>query len=204
MPHSDSIIVISALLAQALKEIGIPSPGVTQGALIYAGYQLAGGRLTTGSAIIAAVYAGSLAGALAAYAIGRSLGSGFATRPGRYLRLSARNLDRARERLGSGALWAVTVGRMVPAIMTPLSVVAGAARVPVPAFAGGVSLSTLAWAALLACLGAAGGRTVETLVPTLNVPVLVAAAAGSVLAAGLASLWWRSKQQAVGGRLDAR
>lgn len=65
--------------------------------------------------------------------------------------------------MGRGALWAVTVGRMVPAIMAPLSVVAGMMRVPVAVFTGGVSLSTLAWAGLLAGLGAVCGRALGDL-----------------------------------------
>jgi membrane protein DedA with SNARE-associated domain len=52
---------------------------------------------------------------------------------------------------------------MVPAIMAPLSVVAGMMRVPVAVFTGGVSLSTLAWAGLLAGLGAVCGRALGDL-----------------------------------------
>lgn len=204
MGHSDVAVVGTALVAQALKEVGIPSPGVTQGALVYAGYQVAGGHVLVGSTIIAAVYAGSLGGALIAYAIGRSVGTRLVNRPSRYLHLSARNLERAKARLGKRALWAVTGGRMVPAIMAPLSVVAGVMRMPVASFAGGVSLNTLAWAVLLACLGAVCGPTLDSLALSANLPLLVALTAGTVLVASLAWLWWRSMHDAGGQSVDPR
>lgn len=204
MGHADIALIGSALVAQTLKEIGIPSPGVTQGALVYAGYQLAGGHVLIGSLVITAIFAGSLGGALVAYAIGRSLGSGLVNRPGRYLRLSPRSLERARHSLGTGALWAVTVGRMVPAIMAPLSVVAGMVRVRVAVFASGVSLSTLAWAGLLAGLGAVCGRALGDVALPANVPFLAAVSAGTILVASIAYLWWRSTPDVEGRSLDLR
>lgn len=129
---------------------------------------------------------------MSAYELGFSLGTGAGERARRFLRLQAGGLDSARERLGTGALWAVTVGRIVPGMMPPLSVVSGMIRVPLHAFAACVSLSTLAWAALLACLGAAGGRALDTRVAALNVPGLVASAVATVLVVSLVSLWWRS------------
>jgi membrane protein DedA with SNARE-associated domain len=205
MGHSDLAVVGTALVAQALKEVGVPSPGVTQGALVYAGYQVAGGHVLVGSTIIAAVYAGSLGGALSAYAIGRSVGTRLGNRPSRYLRLlSTRNLERAKARLGTRALWAVAGGRMVPAIMAALSVVAGVMRMPVASFAGGVSLNTLAWAGLLACLGAVCGPALDNLAPSANLPLLVALTAGTILVASLAWLWWRSRPDAGGHGVVSR
>jgi membrane protein DedA with SNARE-associated domain len=198
MGHSDVAVVGAALVAQALKEVGVPSPGVTQGALVYAGYQVASGHILVGSTIIAAVYAGSLGGALIAYAIGRSVGTRLVNRPSRYLHLSARNLERAKARLGTRAPWAVAGGRMVPAVMAALSVAAGVMRMSVASFAGGVSLNTLAWAALLACLGAVCGPALDSLAPSANLPLLVALTTGAILVASLACLWWRSMHDAGG------
>jgi hypothetical protein len=41
-------ILLLAFFAQALKEIGIPSPGVTQSFLVYAGYQFSHGGFYLG------------------------------------------------------------------------------------------------------------------------------------------------------------
>jgi membrane protein DedA with SNARE-associated domain len=204
MTHGDIGLTAAALVAQALKEVGIPSPGVTQGALVYAGYQLASGHHASGALIIAAIYLGSLCGALVAFWFGRSLRAGLMHRRGRYLRLSARDLERAKARLGRGTLWAVTVGRMVPAIMAPVSLVAGMMRVRVTAFAAGVSLSTLAWAGLLAGAGAAGGGVFDRSSLRASSPLVAALMIASILSGAAVALWWRSARNAGSGGFDAR
>ena len=204
MTHADIGLTATALVAQALKELGVPSPGVTQGALVYAGYQLAAGHHLSGALVIMAVYVGSLGGALLAFSFGRSLGAGLGRHRGGRLRLSARDLERAKARLGRGTPWAVTVGRMVPAIMAPLSLVAGMTGVRVTAFAAGVSVSTLAWAGLLAGAGAAGGGLFDRSWLRANTPLLAAFTVGTILAAGIAILWWRSARNAESGGFAAR
>jgi membrane protein DedA with SNARE-associated domain len=197
-------LTATALVAQALKEVGVPSPGVTQGALVYAGYQLASGQHLSGALIIIAVYVGSLSGALLAFSFGRSLGAGLAGRRGGRLRLSARDMERAKARLGKGTLWAVTIGRMIPAIMAPLSLVAGMMRVRVMPFAAGVSLSTLAWAGLLAGAGAAGGGVFDRAALRAGAPFLAIFTIAAILATAAAILWWWSARTAEGGEFDAR
>jgi membrane protein DedA with SNARE-associated domain len=204
MGHTDIVLIGVALVAQALREMGVPCPGVTQSALIVAGYDLAGGHALAGSIIITAVYAGSLCGAIMAYLIGGSLGAGLVRSRGRYLCLSARNLERARDHLGTGTLGALTAGRMIPATRAPLSVVAGMMRLPMAVFATGVSLSTLAWAGLIAGLGSVFGRRLAHLAPPPHVRILVALMGGTVLVASLASLWWRSRQDLGGDGMRPR
>jgi membrane protein DedA with SNARE-associated domain len=197
-------LTATALVAQALKEVGIPSPGVTQGALVYAGYQLAAGQHLSGALIIIAVYVGSLCGALLAFSFGRSLGARLAGRRGGLLRLSARDVERAKARLGRGTFWAVTVGRMIPAIMAPLSLVAGMMRVQVTPFAASVSLSTLAWAGLLAGVGAAGVGVFDRAALRAGAPFLAIFTIAAVLATAVAILWWWFARDAEGGEVDAR
>lgn len=197
-------LTVTALVAQALKEVGIPSPGVTQGALVYAGYQLASGHYLSGALIIVAVYVGSLSGALVTFSFGRSLGAGLTRGRGGLLRLSARDVERAKARLGRGTLWAVTVGRMVPAIMAPISLVAGMTRVRVTPFAAGVSVSTLAWAGLLAGVGAAGGSALDRVAVRAGAPLLALFTIAATLATAAAILWWWSARNAGSGDVDAR
>jgi membrane protein DedA with SNARE-associated domain len=204
MTAADIGLTATALVAQALKEVGIPSPGVTQGALVYAGYQLAAGQRLSGALIIIAVYVGSLCGALLAFSFGRSLGAGLAGRRSGLLRLSARDVERAKARLGRGTFWAVTVGRTIPAIMAPLSLVAGMLRAQVTPFAAGVSLSTLAWAGLLAGVGAAGGGVFDWASLRAGAPLLAAFTVAAILATTVAILWWWSARNAESGELDAR
>ena len=204
MTHADIGVTATALVAQALKELGIPSPGVTQGALVYAGCQLAAGHVLSGSLIITAVYIGSLGGALLACSIGRSLGATLVRRQGGWLRLSAPDLERAEARLGRGTLWTVTVGRMVPGLMAPLSLAAGMMRVQVWAFAAGVSLSTLAWAGLLAGAGAAGLGVFGRSTLRASAPLLAAVTTCTILLAGGVLIWWRSARNAGGDGCDAR
>ncbi len=171
---------------------------------IYAGYQLASGQFLSGSLIIIAIYVGSLCGALVAFSFGRSLGARLKPGGGGLLRLSARDVERAKARLGRGTLWAVTVGRMVPAIMAPLSVVAGMMRVRVTVFAAGVSLSTLAWAGLLAGAGAAGGDLLDRASLRAGAPLLAISTIAAILATAAAILWWWSARNAERGEFDAR
>ena len=206
MTDADIGLTATALVAQALKEVGIPSPGVTQGALVYAGYQLASGHHASGALIIVAdlprVAVRRTRGLLVRPVSWRGADAG---RTGRYLRLSARDLERAKARLGRGTLWAVTVGRMIPAIMAPLSLVAGMMRVRVTAFAAGVSLSTLAWAGLLAGRGRRWRRRVRSLLASSQLAASSPPSRSPPSSqAAVAILWWRSARNAERGEFDAR
>ncbi len=189
--QADRILILSTLAAQALKEVGIPSPGVTQTALVYAGYQMARGDVALGLAIVTAAFAGSLCGSATAYTAGRYFGHGLISRWGKSGFLSVERLERAKERLGAKAFLPVMAGRFFPALMAPLSIVAGTMRMPVGKFAAGIGLSMVLWAAFFVSLGVFFGQAAGNLLASLNpAPVLAVLFAG-VLAAGTGWFVWR-------------
>lgn len=170
----DGAIIGTTLLAQSLKEIGIPSPGITQGGLIYAGYQIACGNWHIGLAIVAAAFLGSALGCSVAYGAGRFVGCKVINRWGRYCGLSADRLAKARDVAGVKAFLPVVVGRFMPALMAPLSFAAGTTRLPVLRFAAGVSLAMFLWAGFFIAIGALFGQSAAEFGLTDKGPVILA------------------------------
>lgn len=120
------------------------------------GYVAARGQLTFAGVLLAGT-AGSLAGALFWYAVGRWIGRDrlkrFAARHGRWLTLSPAEVDRASAWFARRGVWAVLVGRLVPGVRTLVSVPAGVAGMPLIPFLLASAVGTLLWTGLL---GAAG------------------------------------------------
>jgi membrane protein DedA with SNARE-associated domain len=187
MNHPDIAIAVTALLAQALKEIGIPSPGVTQGALVYAGYRLALGDYPSGLMIIAAVCIGSACGATLAYTGGHYFINHF----NKYLRLTPKKLTHLKDRLGRGSSIAVMLGRFVPALMAPLSITAGMLHVSPRRFGGGVALAMVAWMALFVIGGAIFGEVFETFEIPSELYFPIACVIGVVMLFSVAIFFWR-------------
>jgi len=182
-----TLLLVIAFTAQALKEIGVPSPGVTQGLLILAGNQLFHGNVALGSGIILLVLLGSLTGAFTIYIAGRRWGASLVTRWGKYIRVTPQQLEKARARRLSCP--ALIVSRAVPGLMMATSLTAGTMRLPAGLFLLSVAISTITWIAVLASLGSAIGGIVAGLLPehynTLGIGLLAAAA----IAIGL--FWYR-------------
>jgi len=129
--------------------------------------------------VILAGSAGSLAGAVFWYAVGRWIGrrrlKGFAGRHGRWLTLSPRDVDRASEWFDRHGGLAVLFGRLVPGVRTLISTPAGVAEMGVPRFLAFTSAGTALWTALLASagwlLGESYDRVSDYIDPVSNVVV---------------------------------
>lgn len=158
IPPIDTTILFSAMVAQALKEIGIPSPGVTQGALIYAGIKLTTGDSVTGIAIILAIVLGSLCGSAAAYSLGRFLGLRFVKSCSKYVKYTPEKLEKIKNKLLEKGVLAVILGRFVPALMAPLSITAGLVRMPIAKYAAGIAIAVMIWELFFVSLGALTGK----------------------------------------------
>ncbi len=181
---ADIAIILTAMVAQALKELGIPSPGVTQGALIYAGIKLTTGNYLTGIAIILAIAFGSLCGASAAYSFGRFLGVPFINRFGKYIKYTPEKMDQFKNKLHNKATLAVLLGRFVPAIMAPLSITAGITRMPVAKYAIGIAVAVILWELFFVGIGAITGKVLDGFnIPDINVllPVILGAVVMAML-----------------------
>lgn len=121
-----------------------------------AGYVAARGQLTFVGILLTGV-AGSIAGALLLYAIGRWIGvhpiRRFAANHGRWLTLSPAEIDRASAWFARHGWTAVFVGRMVPGVRSLISIPAGVAGMPLAPFLAATTMGTVLWTGLLAAAG---------------------------------------------------
>lgn len=121
-----------------------------------AGFEAARGRFSFAGVLIAGT-AGSLAGAVFWYEVARRIGleplSRWASCHGRWLGVSAEDLVRSAAWFAGRGGWAVFLGRLAPGVRTLISVPAGVAAMPRPAFLAWTLAGTTLWTALLAGAG---------------------------------------------------
>jgi membrane protein DedA with SNARE-associated domain len=121
-----------------------------------AGFAAAKGTLNI-VGVVAAGTAGSLAGALFWFWVGYKIGPDrlkkFSQRYGRWLTLSASDIDRARAFFHRHKGSALFLGRLVPTVRTLISVPAGIDRLPLATFLAWSLLGTALWTTLLAGAG---------------------------------------------------
>lgn len=121
-----------------------------------AGYLAAQGRMSFGAALAAGV-AGSLAGAVFWYGIGRAVGEerlrGWIDRHGVWLGLRPSDVDRARRFFHEHGRAGVFFGRLIPVVRTLISVPAGFSRMNVATFLFFTALGTTLWTGALAYAG---------------------------------------------------
>jgi membrane protein DedA with SNARE-associated domain len=107
--------------------------------------------------VIAAGSIGSLAGAVLWYQVGRRLGErrvrAWVDRFGRWLTLSASDVDRAQQWFERHGAVAVFVGRLIPGVRTFVSLPAGFAGMPMARFLIYSAAGTALWTAALAYAG---------------------------------------------------
>ncbi len=158
---ADTAIIISALIAQTLKEMGIPFPGVTQAALMYAGWQIATAQYLTGAAIIAVILLGGLAGALTAYVLAKHLGLRFIERFPKFLKVTPDKLEQVKIKLGSKTLPAILFFRLVIPLKVSLSITAGLMRIQFGKFIAGILIALVVWEAMYVSIGAIGKQVLQ-------------------------------------------
>jgi membrane protein DedA with SNARE-associated domain len=140
------LMLVENLFPPIPSELIMPLAGFTaaQGELSFVGIVLAG-------------TAGSVAGALFWYEIGRRIGIDrlrrWTGRHGRWLTMSPDELDRAVGWFQRHAGLSVLLGRLVPAVRTLISVPAGVAGMALPTFLAWTMIGTALWTTLLAGLG---------------------------------------------------
>jgi membrane protein DedA with SNARE-associated domain len=121
-----------------------------------AGYVAASGEIDV-VMVIATATVGSLCGATLWYVIGRRIGErrlrSWIERHGKWLTLSARDVDRANDWFRRRGKAAVLLGRLVPGVRTFVSLPAGFSGMPWPIFVAYSLFGTLLWTAALVYAG---------------------------------------------------
>ncbi|HEX6984559.1 MAG TPA: DedA family protein, partial [Planctomycetaceae bacterium] len=158
----------------------IPSEAILPGA----GMAARQGELSLAGVILAAS-AGSLAGAVLWYYVGRWVGGArlrrWTERKGKYFGFSPKDVDRADAWFDRWGGAAVFVGRMVPGVRTLISVPAGLSGMPFGRFLAYSAAGTALWSTLLVFVGWWLGRSAKTVEQAIGW-------AGIAVIAGLA-LW---------------
>ena len=150
------LMVVENLFPPIPSEIVMPS----------AGYAASRGDLTL-AGVIAAGSAGSLVGAVILYYAGRWLGQErlerWAERHGSWLAIGRKDVVKAFDWFERHGGKAVFFGRLVPGVRSLISLPAGAARMPLPAFLLYSGLGSGLWAAALAWGGQRLGKEYESI-----------------------------------------
>jgi membrane protein DedA with SNARE-associated domain len=136
---------------------------------------------------------GSLAGALAGYAIGAWGGRPLLDRYGRFVGIGASDLDRAEGWFARWGSWAVFLGRMVPLVRTFVSYPAGIARMPLGRFVVFSALGSLPWNAALIYAGFVVGDNYEQIAAAMKPYEYVIYVGVALAAAFLVWRWWRGR-----------
>lgn len=121
-----------------------------------AGYMTRNGELAFAGIVMAATL-GSLLGALPLYYLGRKLGfertRELARRRGRWLTISARDVERAKHWFDRHGAAAVFLCRLVPGIRSLISIPAGIGSMPMGIFVLLTAAGSAIWSAVLAAVG---------------------------------------------------
>lgn len=147
----------------------------------FAGYVAANGELNAIGVLVAGTL-GSLVGTSAWYFAARLLGLDrfvwLCNKLGRVATLSEDDVDKADHWFKRHGIWAVLIGRLIPAIRTLISVPAGLAAMPFGQFLLISAIGTLVWTAILTAAGyvlQANFHAVEAWVDPVSTAVVVLA-----------------------------
>lgn len=147
LPGVAALVALENLVPPIPSEIVLPMAGfaVTRGAFPFWG-------------VVFAATAGSLAGALATYALGRRVGErrvrAWMDRHGKWLLLGAQDVEKASAWFERHGAWAVLVGRVAPGVRSYVSFPAGFARMPLARFTALTLVGSAAWNVALVGIGA--------------------------------------------------
>jgi membrane protein DedA with SNARE-associated domain len=147
----------------------------------FAGYVAANGDLNVVGVLVAGTL-GSLVGTSAWYIAARLLGLHrfvwLCNKLGRVATLSEDDIDKADRWFKRHGIWAVLIGRLIPAIRTLISVPAGLAAMPFGQFLLISALGTVIWTAILTAAGyllQANFHAVEAWVDPVSTGVVILA-----------------------------
>jgi membrane protein DedA with SNARE-associated domain len=159
-------LLVIVFIAQVLKEMGIPSFGLTHSILLYAGYQFSSGSIYLGVAVILFIFLGSLCGASLIFQLGRLKGKKLLSK------LEHHNLIKPEARLRAGNILTrssfitISIGRSIPGLMLPSSILAGIRDMPVSSFLLGVIVPLSLWVSLIVTMGS----TFNYFLPHIYIP----------------------------------
>jgi membrane protein DedA with SNARE-associated domain/membrane-associated phospholipid phosphatase len=188
---------LAVLLLVGLESLGIPLPGET--ALLTASAYAAAGHLSI-AGVIAAAAVGAVLGDAGAYWIGRTGGLALVRRYGRLLRVDDAKLERAQEFFRRHGGKTVFFGRFVSLLRMLAALLAGVTRMPYGRFSVYNATGGLCWALLFGSLGYGFGRQLPQLEQAVGqAGALVVLLAALLVALILAGRWAVNNGAKIGG-----
>lgn len=161
---------IGIFLMIALENVFPPIP--SEVILPFGGFMTTNSELTLIGVIIAST-AGSIAGAIILYWIGRALDverlEKIVDKYGRFLRVKKKDIHKADKWFDKYGPWTVLFCRMIPLVRSLISIPAGMSNMNFKVFILFSTIGTLIWNTILVCLGAALGESWGSIVNAIGV-----------------------------------
>ena len=191
-----------------LEEAGVPLPLPGDTLIVFVGVRSRSGQANAALAILLVAAAATL-GSSALYWLAKRGGRPALARYGRFLHHHEERVDRMEARFRRWGPWAIVLGRLIPGLRTPTSVMAGLFGVPYRVFAPCTALSALLWTLFYFYLGALfepQWRAMVTVITgDVDASVGIALVFGLIVVGGTLVLRWlrRAPQPAVAAPLVA-
>jgi membrane protein DedA with SNARE-associated domain len=146
------------LALMTLESAGLPIP--SEIVMPFSGFLTSEGSFGFWE-VVATGTAGNIIGSILLYWIGVRFGRPFALAWGKYVFFRVPELERAERWFGRWGVWAIFLGRLLPAVRTYISFPAGLARMPIMPFILLTAAGSLPWVFGLTWAGAALGERWE-------------------------------------------
>ncbi len=153
LESSKVTILVIIFLAQALKEMGIPSLGLSHSLLLYAGYLFSSGNPYFGGLIIIFTFLGSFCGAFLVFYLSRWRGDQLLAGMVHYGVIKPESILRARRVLTTSSSLTISIGRSIPGLMVPTSILAGILDFTISSFLTGIVATLIIWVAVFVTMG---------------------------------------------------
>jgi membrane protein DedA with SNARE-associated domain len=153
LESSKITILVIIFLAQALKEMGIPSLGLSHSLLLYAGYLFSTGNPYFGSLIVIFTFLGSFCGAFLVFYLARWRGDQLLAGMVRCGVINPESILKARRVLTTSSSLTISIGRTIPGLMVPTSILAGILDFTISSFLTGIVATLIIWVAVFVTMG---------------------------------------------------
>lgn len=144
------LIALFALIF--IEEAGLPLPLPGDILVMYMGYRLHAGDLSAlwSLPLTSLAVAG---GSSTLYMVALKVGHPLLVKYGRFLKLTPEKVAEAEKRIMKFGPWAIILGRLVPGLRTPTSLVSGLLTIPYPVFVSATSTAAIIWTIFYFALG---------------------------------------------------
>ncbi len=200
--HTYGVFALFGLLL--IEEAGVPLPAPGDTLIALAGAQ-PHRTLPYTIEVLAFCTAAVFLGSSALYWVMRVGGRSFLTRYGSRLHLNSRRLEQMEAWIARRGVWAIILGRLIPGLRVPTTVMCGLSGIPYRVYAPSAALAGLIWSSLYFLLGAVLQRRMSVLtsyfaglLDTLGDSTLLTALAVALLIALAFGVWrlyrrWRTR-----------